>query len=190
VTAKPDLGRSGSAEPSGFRPTDGAASVSTADAASIPNAFDPSCFEYRFSIRDGRERHDWIASGEYGAIGIWAEPSTPGYGERWYGGVEGHSRTPAEYQDAAKPSQELCWLLLAPCWHDGSSLQFSEQVEHRLPWPTGNAMSGDVLEELRPLLRRRYRDWLAEPASAIEAGTDATGTGAAEGESAPEGDAQ
>jgi hypothetical protein len=38
VTAKPDLGRSGADAPSGFRPTDGAASVSTAGAASIPNA--------------------------------------------------------------------------------------------------------------------------------------------------------
>jgi hypothetical protein len=140
-----------------------------------PSGFDPARFEYRFSIKDGHERHDWIASGEFGAINIWAEPSTPGFGDRWYGGIEGHAKSPADYQDAEKPTHNLCWLLLGPCWHDGSSLQFSEEVEPRLPWPTGNAMSGDVLADLRPLLRRRYRSWLAEEAIATEARRAETG---------------
>jgi hypothetical protein len=44
VTDKPDLGRSGADAPSGFRPTDGAAGVSTAGAASIPNAAHVLCY--------------------------------------------------------------------------------------------------------------------------------------------------
>jgi hypothetical protein len=32
-----------------------------------PSGFDPSRFEYRFSIQDGRERHDWIIAGKLGA---------------------------------------------------------------------------------------------------------------------------
>ena len=134
-----------------------------------PSGFDPSRCEYRFSISEGRERHDWIISGSLGAINIWAEPSPSSFrDERWFGGIECHSAAPLEY---AGGHHERCWLLNAECWHDGSSLQFSEQVEFRLPPPCGKPIAGDMLSELTPLLRSRYRSWLAEPASAIEART-------------------
>jgi hypothetical protein len=138
----------------GSRPSDGAQEVSTL------TGFDPSRFEYRFSIDGENERHDWIVTGEHGAINIWAEnrAGAGDYGRYWIGGIEGHAKKAADYQDAATPSQELCWLLLAPCWHDGSSLQFSELIE--LPQPTGKPMGDNVLDRLRPTLRDRYRLWL------------------------------
>ena len=98
-------------------------------------------FEYRFSIRDGHERHDWSLIGEKGAVSAWASPSTPGYGSRWYGGIELHfaeSHQPDYLSELAK--HDLCWLLLKPCFHDGSSLAFSEGIEPYLPEPTGLPM--------------------------------------------------
>jgi hypothetical protein len=172
------------------KPT-GLSSPTGPEEVSALTGFDPSRFEYRFSVRDGHERHDWIASGGHGAINIWAEPhSTRSYGERWFGGIECHSPKPLYESDNDKPHHELCWLLLKPCWHDGSSLQFSEQVEERLPEPRGMPISGHILEQLRPLLRSRYRTWLSEPASAIEAGTAETGTGFVHESADPKGDAQ
>ena len=142
--------------------SDGAASVSTL------TGFDPSRFEYRFSIGDGRERHDWIAAGKLGAINIWAEPTSSSFrDDNWFGGIECHSAQPLEYEGG---HHERCWLLDAECWHDGSSLQFSEQVEGRLPLPCGEPIAAYIFEKLKPLLRSRYRTWLAEPfASGMEA---------------------
>lgn len=42
------------------------------------------------------------------------------------GGIEFHFRAPPEHMGDEAPSQDHCWLLKAPCWHDGSSLQASE----------------------------------------------------------------
>lgn len=154
-----------------------------------PTGFDPLRFEYRFSIKEKRERHDWIVAGKLGAINIWAEPTTSSYrGEHWFGGIECHRAQPFEYNSG---HHEHCWLLDAECWHDGSSLQFSEQVEHRLPPPSGRPIDGSLLDQLSPLLTSRYRTWLQEPASAIEARRAATGnTDAVADESAvPQGDA-
>ena len=146
----------------------GSAKAPEPDKPSPPEGCHPSRYEYRFSIRDGRERHDWIAHGTLGAINIWAEPTAPTWrDEHWFGGIECHSAERQDYM-SEKPSHELCWLLLKPCWHDGSSLQFSEQVEFRLPPPTGAPMSGDILTDLQPLLRSRYRTWCAEPALEAE----------------------
>ncbi len=160
-----DIGRSaddtGASQATGLSsPTEPCSTVSAL------TGFDPSRFEYRFSLmRERRERHDWIISGKLGAINIWAEPSSPSSfsDERWFGGIECHSARPFEYNGG---HHDHCWLLGAECWHDGSSLQFREQVEYRLPAPIGQAIDGSILEELKPLLRSRYRTWLAEPAVA------------------------
>jgi hypothetical protein len=124
-------------------------------------------FEYRFQVASyNGERHDWILVGDAGAINIWAEPSsaTSFDGRRWFGGIEGHSKAPAEYQKADKPSQELCWLLLAPCWHDGSSLQFSEEVAPLLPDPSGAPLPEFICQRLMSILQHRYRSWFAQTA--------------------------
>jgi hypothetical protein len=162
--------------------------------ATIPCAFDVPeglRFEYRFSFRAGRERHDWNLIGVAGAVGIWAEPSSGSfsYGENWYGGVEVHSAKPFDYSNAAQPSQELCWLLLKPCWHDGSSLFFSERIEHAIPEPSGLPISRETTHRL---ILGHARSWFdSHLASAIEApsGVETAQTGSTEGESAvPEGE--
>jgi hypothetical protein len=89
--------------------------------------------EYNYLPPEGETtRHMWTAIGDKGAIHIWAEP-VPSEGWRWpeeyYGGVEKHSKTPVYDFNSDKPDHEECWLLKCPCWHDGSSLYFSERIE-------------------------------------------------------------
>ena len=85
-----------------------------------------------------RERFVWAVVGSHGGIHIWAQrlpketlDSDPGFWSySFYGGVEVHSRTRGEYDD--EPTHENCWLLNAPCWHDGSSLYFSDHMSPTL----------------------------------------------------------
>ncbi|TDQ63605.1 hypothetical protein ATL17_1612 [Maritalea mobilis] len=76
-------------------------------------------------------RHIWFAKSELGGVHIWAIEQDKDWrdrwGERFLGGIEIHSPKPL-YGDC-QASHDDCWLLNAPCWHDGSSLQFSEQIE-------------------------------------------------------------
>jgi len=89
-----------------------------------------------------RERFVWAVVGSLGGVHVWAQrlPETTlalGSGlwdYPFYGGVEVHRRTPAEY-DGSEPSHKECWLLDGPCWHDGSSLYFSDHMS-----PTLNAL--------------------------------------------------
>jgi len=81
------------------------------------------------------ERFIWAVVGERGGVHVWAQrlpkesfEHTPGLWDYpFYGGVEVHRRTPAEY-DSIEPSHDNCWLLDAPCWQDGSSLYFSDNM--------------------------------------------------------------
>jgi hypothetical protein len=89
---------------------------------------------YEYIAPEGKvTRHMWTLVGPTGAVHIWAEPNDPNFAARWnqeyYGGIEIHSPTRLYSFGDGKPDHDPCWLLNAPCWHDGSSLQFSEQVE-------------------------------------------------------------
>lgn len=83
---------------------------------------------------DDVTRHMWTAVGEDGGVHIWAEPHTRdlGWGEKFYGGVEVHSKTRLYDFGDGKPDHDDCWLLGCPFWHDGSSLYFSERIEPML----------------------------------------------------------
>lgn len=152
-----DMGASADAE-TGSSPT-GQANL-RCPAASRCDPAREARYEYRFSLRNGRERHDWCLIGDEGAINIWAEPTASAWrDERWFGGIEGHSATPLDYSGG---HHEHCWLLGKECWHDGSSLQFSEQVEPFLPEPVGRSMAATVGDNLLPILRSRYRSWLCD----------------------------
>lgn len=146
--------------------------------ADIPSAFplvvaaipEGLAWGYKISIRAGREEHIWSLVGERGGIHVsgWlTAPLSGHYSEpRWIGGIEGHSPIPREYESET-PSHEHCWLLNGPCWHDGSSLQFSEQLA---PWFPG---AGEQMTERQHIgvLREMvscYHSWLPE-AQAIEA---------------------
>lgn len=78
--------------------------------------------------------HYWTAVGSKGAIHIWAAPRTNEqrmlWGGPFFGGVEVHSRAPVSGD--RPPDHEKCWLLDGSCWHDGSSLYFTEQIAPRL----------------------------------------------------------
>lgn len=102
-------------------------------------------FDYRFTIRNDRERHDWSLIGDSGAINVWAQPAGDAaiFNEPWYGGVEVHHATRPDYLSEAA-SHDLCWLLLKPCWHDGSSLFFSERIGPFLPTPTCDPIGSNV----------------------------------------------
>lgn len=77
------------------------------------------------------------------------------------GGIEGHSPTP--YSEGDKPSHEHCWLIDGPCWHEGSSLQFSEQIAPYLSAP-GKAFTEYDHQEVLSVMLNRYRSWLPDPA--------------------------
>lgn len=80
-------------------------------------------------------RGDWTAYGVVGSEGgvqVWWQP-VPHVaaldGRDVFGGVEYHYRTPPSYRIGSEPDNTECFLLQAPCWHDGSSLQFTERYE-------------------------------------------------------------
>ena len=79
-----------------------------------------------------RARYVWGVKGEKGGVHVWAQRMSDRaakiFGTRYYGGIEVHRATPGQYDDPAEPSHTDCWLIGGPCWHDGSSLQFDEQV--------------------------------------------------------------
>lgn len=76
-------------------------------------------------------RHLWSVVGRHGAIHLHIsdmgkERSEKYCTEQFSGGIEIHYRQPPSYMRNDAPSQDRCWLLQGPCWHDGSSLQVSE----------------------------------------------------------------
>lgn len=81
--------------------------------------------------------HMWTLKGLKGGIHIWARENDCKWQEKWggryIGGVEYHSPVPVyEWQTADNPDHADCFLLGGPCWHDGSSLYFSERIEPML----------------------------------------------------------
>lgn len=152
-----------SASPTGLSPSVEPVPVSPPDGASIPSAV--ATFQYRFSLmnRDGmpRERHDWCLIGEAGAINIWAEPGSLRGWDRWLGGVECHWASPPDYYEGQAPHHENCWLIEKPCWHDGSSLYFSERIVPMLPEPTGKQMDGSENDRMLYILRDWFDDKFA-----------------------------
>lgn len=91
---------------------------------------------YRAIVKAGRVTHLWSLANEDGGIHISASISEWSDGAReWLGGCETHYAKCPDYMDPDKPSHEHCWVLGAPCWHDGSSLYFSENVAPYLPNP-------------------------------------------------------
>lgn len=110
--------------------------------------------QYIISIRAGRPTHMWTLANETGAIHIhgWHYEGTA-FGREWMGGVETHSAKPFDYSNE-KPDHECCWLLGKPCWHDGTSLYFSERIAPMLEGIDPNAampdhIHGYMLSELK-----------------------------------------
>jgi len=126
---------------------------------------DGMVWTYQAVYRGGRITHLWSLADKTGGIHISANVMewTSG-GRDWIGGCETHYAAPPDYMKADKPSHEHCWVLGGPCWHDGSSLYFSENVAPMLPnaWDSNpNDMKTRhheyVLSEMRHLHRIRFQ---------------------------------
>lgn len=112
--------------------------------------------EYKFEIKDAdtpNKRFTWSGVGEHGAVHVWAQfMEKPSFGEKCYGGIEVHSKTPL-YGENDPPSHDNCWLLNGPCWHDGSSLWFSENIQ-----PMIESYEDDP-EKLSPMIDSEIFSW-------------------------------
>lgn len=101
--------------------------------------------------------HTWTAVGQKGGIHIWAEPTPVGMSfrsEQYYGGIEKHSKAPMYSFNADKPDHSECWLLKCPCWHDGSSLYFSERIE-----PLLRDVETPFPDHIHEYMNRIMHDW-------------------------------
>jgi hypothetical protein len=63
--------------------------------------------------------HRWSLSNDKGALEFWYAGDNLNYP---LSGLETHYRTPPSYMADKKPSNKICQILCAPCWHDGSSM--------------------------------------------------------------------
>jgi hypothetical protein len=79
--------------------------------------------KYEYTHRFGKPNHCWTVVGRHGAKHLHISPDAD-YGDT--GGIETHYREPPDYMADDAPSHDQCWLLKAPCWHDGSSMHATE----------------------------------------------------------------
>ena len=101
-------------------------------------------YNYIPASEENRKTHMWTLVGPLGAVHIWAapQPESPFKSGEFYGGVECHfPAPPSEYSPQEAPICD-CWLTGKPCWPDGSSLAFTDNIEPflrhaRRPFPDG-----------------------------------------------------
>lgn len=116
-------------------------------------------------------QHVWFAKNEQGAVHIWARLyayPAGNYPPEWIGGIECHwAKCPDNtgWFNPDEPSQPECWLLKAPCWHDGSSLYFNESLARCLPVPWGDDPNSEVeraTDYFNATMLRWHRDRIGE----------------------------
>jgi hypothetical protein len=118
-------------------------------------------------------RHEWSLSNGKGAISIWASYLNVLGFESWYGGIERHGAAPPKHNPDEAPSQEHCHLLNGPCWHDGSSLQFENQIKGVLPkqgdedWSSTN-MPPRVHQLITLHLVSYHKMWFADEEDSVD----------------------
>ncbi len=102
----------------------------------------PDGCEMGYSVEPGFNdypHHTWWIKGPGGGVHIWARKAPlEGWPTEWIGGVEvhhAHCPDSSGWFDPGAPSQPDCWLLDGPCWHDGTSLYFSEWIAPRFRHP-------------------------------------------------------
>jgi hypothetical protein len=114
--------------------------------------------EYKYHKPWGNPSHVYTVIGARGAIHFhvsdMGEKQVKEYNldQRFSGGLECHYRTPPDYMAHSAPSQDKCWLLCCPCWHDGTSLYASEII---IPFWLGNPNDH---ERMFNFLIREYED--------------------------------
>ena len=110
----------------------------------------------------GIPQHTWWIKGVGGGVHIWARRApSEGWPTEWIGGVEVHHASCPESSGWFKPdepSQTACWLLEGPCWHDGTSLYFSERIAPYFRHP--DSENADDLDQLpHGYIEFELRDW-------------------------------
>jgi len=79
--------------------------------------------KYEFSVQFMSREHSWTVIGRHLAIQLHISELKD---HKPSGGIEYHYRQPPEHMKDDAPTQDQCWLLKAPCWHDGSSAQVTD----------------------------------------------------------------
>jgi len=119
---------------------------------------------YRITVcGNGGPEHMWTLKSEHGGIHVsaWISQAWGNLPAKWLGGIECHT-PPSESQS---PSHDNCWLLEGPCHHDGSSLQFCEQIAPELPYAGGtspNKMNNHHHAYVLSVMLNRHRVWIVE----------------------------
>lgn len=112
-------------------------------------------FKRRLEISfDGLGAHRWYLDGRDGTVEIWARPYQGSDGDVAIScGAERHSAQP--FKDTP-PDHPQCYALGGrPCWHDGTSLWASENIEPLLL--TGDLTS--VTPVIFSMAEGLYRSW-------------------------------
>lgn len=87
--------------------------------------------KYEYSKPWGNPNHVWTVIGARGAIHFHVSDMGERKADAWdrySGGLEVHYRSAPDYMADQAPSQDKCWLIGCPCWHDGTSLYASETI--------------------------------------------------------------
>lgn len=119
-------------------------------------------YEYRYvPFGEGPQvTHLWSVVGDEGGLHIsitdTADENKTSFG-RFYGGLECHYRKRPDYvRDETPPDHENCWLIHAPCWHDGTSLYASEVI---IPYWQGEPGNNErMFKFIKREYARRFQD--------------------------------
>ena len=88
--------------------------------------------KYEYCNRFGHPNHTYTCIGRHGAVHFhisdfgaeWEKT----HGQRFGAGLEIHYREPPPHMADYAPSQDKCWLIGCPCWHDGTTMYAEETL--------------------------------------------------------------
>jgi|GEM_PF-3016014 len=151
------------------------ASYDTGDSARNPFSdyhLKPEGAEMGYQVEPGYNDipyHTWWIKGGGNGVHIWARQcKSTQWGDEWIGGVECHFGTAPGWCDQSTPHHDKCWLIERPCWHDGSSLYFSERIAPRLPF-AGSDTANDFNQMPHSLIGFELVDWFRDKFSTEQA---------------------
>lgn len=114
--------------------------------------------KYTCIMQFGTLNHSWSLRGPAGGVHFhyqeWIDPERSAQFGGPTAGLEIHRLQPAEYQQDQAASHAPCWLLGAPCWHDGTSAYATDTL-----LPIIRSMGSDH-PSIFALLEREYVDYL------------------------------
>jgi hypothetical protein len=89
-------------------------------------------YVYKLWLFAGHWKHNYHLVGRWGGLNFhitdFGEERLAAIPDRYSAGLECHYRQPPDYMRNDPPSHDCCWLLKAPCWHDGTSIYAQETL--------------------------------------------------------------